>query len=308
MTGTWKKLGLIFAPGGADWMVSHAQNPLPEALGGGRFRVHFASRDAQNRARGGYFEFDIRHPDRTLAVSPEPTLDLGELGTFDDAGVMPSSIVRHDGVTRLYYTGWARAVDVPFSFHIGMAVSDAGGLRYRRVSKAPVLGRNHHDPFITGAPCVLVETGLFRMWYISGTRWEKSDGGAKPKHYYTIKYAESPDGLAWRTSDHLCLDYAPDEYAIARPVVFKDGAMYRMWFTFRGGEETYRVGTAESSDGVSWRRNPDTLGLDVSETGWDSGMICYAHPLDHGGRQYALYNGNDYGRTGIGLAVWSDTA
>ncbi len=302
----WQKIGRIFTPGRADWMVTHAQNPLPEPLGGWVFRVHFASRDGLNRARGGYFDVDLRRPFDTLAVSEMPTLDLGELGAFDDCGVMPSSLVDLPGERRLYYTGWSKAVEVPFSFHIGLAVSVNGGLTYRRASRAPVLGRTHHDPFITGAPYVLLEQGLFRMWYISATKWEKTPEQPKPKHYYTVKYAESVDGLSWHTSDHLCIDYVRDEYAIARPVVFKDGDRYHMWFTFRGGHDTYRVGTAESDDGVHWRRSAEPLGLDVASSGWDSNMICYAHPLRYDGALYALYNGNDYGLTGVGLAVWRD--
>jgi len=299
----WRKIGLLFAPPGTDWMVTHAQNPLPEAIGDGRFRVHFASRDRQNRARGGYFDFELEQPLFPLDVSREPTLDLGELGAFDDAGVMPSAIVEHDGRRLMYYTGWSKTIDVPFAFHIGLAVSDDGGKSYQRVSRAPVLGRNQHDPFITGAPCVLLEGGVFRMWYVSVTKWERLPDIERPRHYYTVKYAESVDGLSWKTSSHLCIDYAADEYAIARPLVFKDGQSYAMWFSFRGADNTYRVGTAESADGIRWKRHLDPLGIDVSATGWDSSMICYAHPLFHDGRRYALYNGNNYGETGIGLAI-----
>jgi hypothetical protein len=299
----WHKLGRIFAPSGCDFMISHAQNPLPEAIGDGIYRVHFASRDRANRARGGYFEFDIRHPLRTFNVSAVPTLDLGELGAFDDSGVMPSGLITIDGARRMYYTGWSKMVDVPFAFHIGLAVSSDGGATYARFSRAPVLGRNKYDPFITGAPYVLFDQGIFKMWYISATKWELPAGSSKPRHYYTVKYAHSSDGIHWTTSDHLCIAYAQDEYAIARPVVFRDGEKYRMWFTFRGGHNTYRIGTAESNDGVEWTRDPEPLGLDVSMDGWDSNMICYAHPIVHGQRMYALYNGNNYGETGVGLAV-----
>ncbi|MBI4695825.1 MAG: hypothetical protein HY749_17605 [Gammaproteobacteria bacterium] len=303
MTAGWQKLGLVFSPSGHGWMRSHAQNPFPESLGHGKYRVHFAARDAQNRARGGWFDFDIRDPGRVLAVSAEPTLELGDLGAFDDCGVMPNSIVQRDGRRFMYYTGWSKAVEVPFSFHIGLAVSDDGGLSYVRASRAPVLGRNHHDPFITGAPYVLVEGDMFKMWYISATKWERESEAAKPKHYYTVKYAESHDGVTWTCSDHLCLDYRPDEYAIARPVVRRDAAGYEMWFTYRGGADTYRVGTASSRDGVHWVRADEPLGVDVSADGWDQEMICYAHPLVWAGRHYALYNGNAYGATGIGLAI-----
>ena len=76
-----------------------------------------------------------------------------------------------------------------------------------------------------------------------------------------------------------------------------------MWFTFRGGSNTYRMGLATSKDGRYWTRNPETIGIDVSESGWDSEMICYAHPFEYNGKLWALYNGNSYGATGVGLAV-----
>jgi len=144
--------------------------------------------------------------------------------------------------------------------------------------------------------------GLFKMWYISATEWVQEEQDSKPKHYYTVKYAQSQDGMAWKTSPHLCIDYQDEEYAIARPVIFKEGDSYSMWFTYRGGTDTYRVGTASSSDGIHWQRD-DKLALEVSDDGWDSEMICYAHPLRYKGSFYALYNGNGYGATGIGLAL-----
>jgi len=303
----WRKIGLIFSPGQSDWMKTHAQNPLPEHLGNGIFRVYFAARDALNRARGGYFVFNINDPFTIITVSKQPIIDLGPLGAFDDCGVMPSTIVDYEEKRYLYYTGWSKAVEVPFSFHIGLAISDDGGKTYERASLAPVLGRNHYDPYITGAPYVLFESSIFKMWYISGTKWEKESENAKPKHYYTVKYAESNDGINWKTSDHLCLDYESEEYAIARPVVRKINNDYEMWFTFRGGQNTYRVGIATSIDGKKWERIPTPIGIDVSKSGWDSEMICYAHPLEFNGRLFALYNGNGYGSTGVGLAVFDST-
>lgn len=299
----WRKLGRVYEPPGAGWMSSHAQNPIPEHLGGDRYRVHFATRDERNRARGGYFTFSLVDPHTVEEISDAPTLDLGPLGAFDDAGVMPSALVDWGGERRLYYTGWSRTVDVPFAFHIGLAVDDGTG-RFERRFLSPVIGRNPFDPFIVGAPCVLAEGHRLRMWYISATAWVREAEDAKPKHYYTVKTADSADGVSWSCSDHLCIPYGPDEYAIARPVVFRTPEGYTMWFTYRGGADTYRVGTARSADGVEWDRDEKPLGIDVSDDGWDSEMICYAHPLVHDGVTYALYNGNAYGATGIGLAVW----
>ena len=304
----WKKLGLIFEPPRKGWMMSHAQNPFCEPLDDkGLYRVHFASRDEKNRSRGGTFDFDVRRPEKTLAVSEKPTLDLGELGAFDDSGVMPSTLVDFKGRRHLYYTGWQKAVDVPFLFFIGLAVSEDGGVNYRRASRAPVLGRNARDPFMTGAPWVIREGDLLRMWYISATKWEldPANPSAKPKHYYTIKHADSKDGLTWNTSERLCINYEEGEYAIARPTVIKKDGIYQMRFTYRGGIDTYRIGLAESKDGVSWHRKRDDLELETSPSGWDSQMVCYGSVFFRGQTMYMLYNGNNYGETGVGLAVWS---
>jgi hypothetical protein len=303
MTGNWRRLGLVYRPPGEGWALTHAQNPFAEDLGDKGLRCHFACRDERNRSRGACVDISwpsvVAPAGEPLSVVPRMTLDLGALGSFDDSGAMPSSIVSVAGRRYMYYTGWSLALTVPFSFHIGLAISEDDGATYERVSQAPVLGRNRHDPFICGAPWVLFENGFFRMWYSSATKWEVRAEGVR--HFYTIKYAESADGIVWQTSPRLCFDYRSDEYALARPVVFRQDGFYRMLFSFRGGGDLYRVGSARSADGISWQREETTF-LEAAPSGWDSEMACYAWPFAHDRRRYVLYNGNGYGREGFGCA------
>ena len=56
-------------------------------------------------------------------------------------------------------------------------------------------------------------------------------------------------------------------------------------------------------DGINWERMDEKMNLSISESGWDSEMICYAYLFEHDSKLYMLYNGNGYGKTGIGLAV-----
>ena len=303
----WSRAGLVFRPPGHGWLASHAQNPFPEALPGSRVRVHFAARDAANRARGGSFVLDLEDR-RVLELTSAPVLDLGELGAFDDSGAMPSCIVERGGEKWMYYTGWIRQVETPFSFSIGLAVSTDGGLSYRRFSPAPVLARSAHDPYLTASPWVLAEEDGFRMWYVSATRWELVEEGPprRLRHYYHIRHARSADGVRWETDGRPVIDFRGDEFSIARPVVVRDGGRYRMWYCFRGGDRAYRAGYAESADGLVWTRKDDQAGLDASPEGWDSGMISYPCAFRHQGRWWMLYNGNDYGRDGVGLASGPD--
>lgn len=47
----------------------------------------------------------------------------------------------------------------------------------------------------------------------------------------------------------------------------------------------------------------DAGGLDVSASGFDSDMVAYFAVVQFAGSKYLFYNGNDYGRDGVGLAV-----
>lgn len=297
----WVKKGLIFRPPrNLSWMVTHAAVPCARRLTGDTYRVYFAGRDARNRSRIGCFEIDMTRPDESMHVSREPLLGCGQLGAFDDNGVMPSWTIDHDGKTYLYYIGWNLGVTVPFYNSIGLAISEDGGKTFERFSRGPILGRDTCDPFFVGSSCVLVEDTLWRMWYLSCCRWNVQDG--KPKHYYHLKYAESEDGICWKRTGLVSIDHkSEDEYAISRPSVIKDDDMYRMWYSYRG--KSYRIGYAESADGIRWERKDEEAGIDVSPLGWDSTMIEYPFVFDHEGERYMLYNGDGYGETGIGLAV-----
>ena len=77
-----------------------------------------------------------------------------------------------------------------------------------------------------------------------------------------------------------------------------------MWFSFRSGlGQPYRIGYAWSETGDEWVLKLADVGIDVSTTGWDSEMIEYPFVFVHKDEYYMLYNGNDYGEFGFGLAV-----
>jgi hypothetical protein len=296
----WNKHGLVLAPDPRTaWMATHAMLPV-SAWMGDELWLYVTGRNQEGCGQVGRCR--VAFVDGRPTVTPEsahPLVPIGPLGAFDDRGASASSAVEQSGRVFLYYTGWSLGVTVPFYVFLGLAISDDGGRSFRKVSRAPILDRTDDDPFMTGHPAVLVEGGLWRMWYVSCSGWRVIDGA--PRHDYHIKYAESSDGVHWRRHNRVCIDYgSPDEYAIARPWVVHDGAIYRMWYSYRGA--AYRIGYAESHDGLDWHRLDDRAAIDVSPTGWDSDMIEYPCVVRAHGREWMFYNGNGFGRTGIGCA------
>jgi hypothetical protein len=295
----WKKLGLIIRPVREyDWMVTHAMVPVAELRSQDIYRIYFCGRDLYNRSLIGYAEIDLNNPFIVLKYSEKPVLGLGMLGCFDDNGVTPSWIVNHGGKKYLYYIGWNRGATVRMHLVAGLAVSMDGGESFQRVKRVPILDRTDGEPYtLNTAPCVLVEDGLWRMWYVSCVEWVHKD---LPR--YNIKYAESNDGVIWNRQGVVCIDFAsPKENALARPCVIKEDGTYKMWFSYKG--ENYRIGYAESYDGIRWKRSDEEVGIDVSPEGWDSQMIEYSYIFEHKRVKYMLYNGNDYGREGVGIAI-----
>lgn len=296
-----RRLGLVGRPSGAWWHQTHCQNPFAQRLSDGSVRVHFAGRDERNRSRAGWLNVEYNSSRFTSGeCAAEPSLDIGRLGTFDDSGAMPSSLVESPSGLLLYYTGWTLGGTVPFQFEIGCAVSHDAGRTFERVSEAPVFGRNRFDPLLLGAPWVLKEGSDFRMWYVSGTEWvPPAAGETRPTHFYTIKHAWSADGIRWESDDHLCIPFRDDEYAVARPIVQRTAAGFEMWYSARRHGETYRVYSARSADGLTWIRNNEPL-LATGVLEWEREMVCYAAPLTQGNTSLMLYNGNDYGKAGFG--------
>jgi hypothetical protein len=295
----WRKLGLIFVPpGNLPWMRSHATNPVPEARGGDIVRVYFSSRDDKNRSHIGWVDLDMSDQPKVIRVADEPLVVPGPRGGFDDSGATMGCLVHAPERTYLYYLGWNLGVTVPWRIAIGLAIREGRDGPFVKHSPAPVLDRSAVDPYSLSYPFVLREGSRWRMWYGTNLHWGEADRDFR----YVIRYAESADGIRWNATDRVALDFdGPGEYALARPCVEQIGSAYRMWFCSRG--DSYRLGVAVSSDGMTWRRQPLPAGLDVSPEGWDSEMIGYPALIVHKGRRFLFYNGNRFGQTGFGVAV-----
>lgn len=305
----WIKKGVIFAPDrNYDWMVSHASVPVVDEVRPGVLRIYFGTRDKDGRSQTSYIEVDATQPENVLYIHDQPILPLGKPGSFDDSGIMPSWLVNASGKRYLYYIGWNVSVSVPYHLSIGLAMAVKDGQSFIKVSEGPLLDRSLEEPFFNTAPCVLHDGDRWRMWYVSCTDWERVGDRLEPR--YRVRYAESDGPVFWRKLHRACIDYDERTGAIGRPCVYKDGDKFKMIYSYRGVRDyrtdpaqSYRLGYAESTDGFTWTRRDDQVGIERSASGWDSEMMEYCYIYKHEDRIYLFYNGNGFGKTGIGYAV-----
>lgn len=302
----WRKLGKVFeSDNNYPWMKTHATVPFVGGIKGDLVKVFFSSRNSDQESSIGFVWFNVNTLD-VVEVCDKPVLTKGELGCFDDSGVMGCCLVNVGDVERMYYLGWNLGVTVPFRNSIGIAESVDGGKTFSKPYMGPIIDRTKSEPHFVASNCVIKDGEIYKIWYLSCTDWFQ-DGNGKVMHRYHIKYAESSDGIDWDRNGIVAVDYRDQyEYAISVPRVIKEqNGLYRMWFSSRGTKNvpTYRIRYAESNDGKVWIRKDEEVGIDVSAAGWDSEMIEYPFVFDHKGSRYMLYNGNSYGKTGFGLAV-----
>lgn len=311
---TWKKLGKIFSPSevtNRPWLKEFTQAPTV-LIRDDVIRVYFACRPPPDHT-GQYVSLsafaDFRHGQsfELVRTSERPLLPLGEPGTFDEFGTYFTSVIRRDKDILAYYVGYTRCESVPFTIGIGAALSHDNGDTFTKVGPGPVLPCSVDEPFFLTVPRIRRFKDTWYLWYSSGKRWIAT--ASRPEPVYQIRMATSSDAISWKKLGRDIVKYKLDENECqACPDVFWLEDRYHMFFcyrysiNYRGKAGGYRIGYACSDDLVTWVRDDSRAGIDISEEGWDSEMVCFPHVFALDGETYMLYLGNQMGRHGFGLA------
>lgn len=312
----WKKLGKIFDPVDfelANNCVDFSQSP--QALVFDDFvRIYFSTRSMDNGKYLSHIAFVDMKKDfqEVINVSDHTVLPLGELGSFDEHGIFPMNVMRHGKDIYGYTSGWSRRVSVSVETGIGLVVSRDNGLTFQRIGSGPVLSASLHEPCLVVDGFVRVLGETYHMWYIFGTGWKQYSGDSQPDRTYKIAHATSNDGINWvkEEGEQIIPDRLGESESQALPTVMKFNGKYHMFFCYRESfdfrknkSRGYRIGHAYSEDLINWMRDDEKPHLNVSQDGWDSDMLCYPHVFECNESVYLLYNGNDFGRHGFGLAI-----
>lgn len=313
----WIKRGKIFDP------IQHKlpNNCLqfsqsPQALVFDDFvRIYFSTRavDPVNNKYLSHIAFvDMKKNLRDIIrTSTDTVIPLGDLGCFDEHGIFPMSVMRHGNAVYGYTCGWNRRTSVSVDTAVGLAISHDNGLTFQRIGNGPVLAASLHEPYLVGDGFVKVINDIFHMWYIFGTGWKKFSPESMPDRTYKIGHATSKDGIEWTKEEARSIipDRIGADESQALPTVISIGQRHHMFFCYRESFDFrqtkgrgYRIGHAWSDDLLNWTRDDKNPQLEGSPGEWDSDMQCYPHVFECDGKVFLLYNGNEFGRYGFGLA------
>ncbi|WP_146143962.1 glycoside hydrolase family 32 protein [Rhizobium sp. JAB6] len=310
MTNGWKRHGLLLSvKTGHAWWTSHAQAPCVLAIAPRVWRVYFSARNAENTASPVAVDLDPGDNMRVIAEHISPLLQTGPPGSYDHTGVGSACAIWIDGQVHLYTTGVHLRPDVRFQLSIGLALSE-DGLSFASAFDGPVRATGPFDPFFASMPCVRRCEDGYRMWYVSGTGWTME--GTQQEPLYDIRTCRSSDGRLWEPYSLCALSSAGmGASAAGRPWVTQDGDGLRLWYSLRGaefrqgGDAAYRIVSQPlNRDGVAVGSPEPVSFVNPPVVGdFDDWMQAYACIMNYENTEIMFYNGNNFGRAGIGWAT-----
>src|SRR6266849_3541206 len=244
----WKKMGRIYVPDGSQaWAKKYAFPPTPYFISEHVLRIYVRCCDENMVGRAVFVDVSAENPAEILQVSKNPVLDIGAPGTFDENGLMPTSVLEVDGKLYMYYVGYQIGMKVRYYQFEGLAVSEDGGNTFQRRIRVPVIDRSDAELLNRTSAFIRRRNGVFEMWYVGGSEWTVVDGKSLPM--YNIRHMTSVDGVHWGPEGRVCIDYQnDDEHAFGKPFIIEEGGIQKMFYSVRTRAKGYRIGYAESAD------------------------------------------------------------
>lgn len=290
----------------------------PQALPFSDFiRIYFSTRslDQKNMKYFSHITFvDMdKNLQKVISVNQDEVIKLGELGHFDEHGIFPINVVRHNDEIWGYTCGWSRRLSVSVETSIGLVKSaDQGKTFFRNWGQGPIVSSSLKEPYLVGDAFVKSFNNVWHMWYIYGTGWKSYAENAPPDRTYKIAHATSDDGINWTKNEGIQLipDFLGPQESQALPTVHFINGLYYMLFCYRESydfrnnpKRGYRLGCATSPDLKNWSRNEEAFSVVGAKESWDDQMQCYPHLFEDSGKIYLLYNGNEFGKNGFGAMI-----
>lgn len=299
----WSRQGNIFDD-------HHAQVPVVDVCDG-YWRIYYSYR-IDGKSVPYYIDVDPANPSKILRKSDKQLLQLGELGRFDWAGIMPTDVINVESQKYMYYIGWSVRKDVPYHNTLGLAISEDNGDTWHKFSDGPVFSTSYKEPGYVGTAEVILVDNTYYMYYLSCRDWIIVDNHPEP--IYDIKIALSKNAIDWEPLDRVAIGLEKGQGGISKATVIQYENRYYMWYSARSESNYrldpnhgYRIYCAVSDDLFNWTKL-NRHGLDINlSSKWERIMVEYPDVFIHNNRLHMFYNGDGFGRTGIGYATMDIT-
>lgn len=229
---------------------------------------------------------------------PFPVITYGTFGNWDNNRRL-GAVIKVNDTLKMWFVA---TNNMPFESHLGYAWS-MDGISWS-IYPEPVLSTGQEgdwDNYVVFESSVIYDGNQYYMWY----------GGFDDNDYNPPKigYATSADGINWvkDIENNPVLEggiegsYLQDW--VCFPNVLQNDGVFEMWFSGHVNDH-YRIGFAQSEDGIEWDYITDYPVLDIgaNET-WEDKQVCRPSVIIDDNQYKMWYSGYDGSRYKIGLAL-----
>ena len=296
-----KRKQLIFS----DSSCKQHQCPVPIRISSSIYRIFFADRDNDNHSKIKYFDFCLNK--RKIIYYNNLIIANSINSHYDMDGKIPSSILYFNNEYYLFYTGINAGKKFPYHNSIGVLKSkdlqSFNLLTYDPIIPSNSIKKNHFN----SAGNIFRYKNLFYLFYSSCDEWRVISNSNEP--IYNIKLATSVDLREWNFQKNQIIRKGDD---IGGAVNFSIVNINQFFIAFSSirkmtdyrinKNSAYKIRSFQSKDLYNWDPLDIEYEDDSLESNWDNIMRCYPSAILHDNTIFIFFNGNGFGKSGIGLA------
>ena len=225
-----------------------------------------------------------------------PILREGKKGEWDSDFAAHAFVFKDKGRFYMLYDGSRKE---NWLEEIGLAESQ-DLIHWEKYAGNPIfkVGKNWWERKHVSRCFLFKEKGIYYLYYAGHDGQRERIGMAKGKSIFKLERFEEP-----------VLDVGEkgsfDEKSISDPRIIKYHGGYLMFYSAVDGKGIERMGVAESSDLVTWKKYAKNPLLDVSSNGWDKISAARGDVKLFGKDLYLFYSGRRKHFYNIGMAKLS---
>ena len=303
----WNDFGVIFQTNNlTPWIQSHAYVPTAIELPD-RIRVFAAFWDAKQHGRIGYIDCCKNQPQQPIGYSTRPIIHDTAPSAFDSHGMTPLSIIKEVDHVRLYYAGWHLNHNKQdrYTLYTGLLIGDNNCEDFKHYSENLLLGPRNSQETVRTMGHVLKAFDRYYAWVATSAGTTHDNGKVRP--IYDLYVLQSPDGLNWSSQQKLALKHKKEEIlGYGRSAIWLNSKhQFEGLFSVRKWNGSYSsLLYATSHDGTHWSELTDTgKAFTPSMTCDSQSEVAFPNIIRQKGRLLMFYNGNNFGKDGLRLAI-----
>ena len=276
---------------------SHASLPTVLNLKKNLFRIFYSPRN-KNKSYVSYFDIDMKKFEKSenciINFSKKPILMPGHTG--DDTGIMPSQAKFCGDKVLITTCCWQKTYFYPYSQKIYCFEFDS---KFSKILNQMELDNKYDCEYYRTNPFDYTDEKFVIKSWVSGIKWVKKNNDFSS--IYTIKME-----LYDKKNDKYSFYKLPlgKFCAICRPLIYKENEKnFILYFSARKRKNDYKIYSLNFYPNKFF--SPPELILSPNiEKKWCNIMVEYPFVFNFNKKKYMLFCGNEFGGTGIGIAVY----